>query len=203
MKSFFKPTILYKEFIILDMIEKNPNVTQREIGKELKVAVSMINMYIDTLENEKKIYREYISSKEVHYHVTKYGIERRKLLNIEYFQSSLHLYESAKSNLITFVNHLVQKKFKYILLYGAGEVAEFLIHGFLLNEDTNIEIVAIIDDDPKKIGSSLLRTPIVSINEINRLKHDCILLSSYTHSKAMINNLKSIKYDSSRIVSFF
>jgi hypothetical protein len=39
--SFFKPTLLYKEFMILDLIEKDANITQREISKTIGVAVSI------------------------------------------------------------------------------------------------------------------------------------------------------------------
>ena len=52
---FFKPTLLYKEYMILDMIEKNKNITQREMSKEIGVAVSMINDYLNIYENDKLI----------------------------------------------------------------------------------------------------------------------------------------------------
>ena len=44
---FFKPTILYKEYMILDMIEKNSKITQREMSQAIGIAVSMINDYLD------------------------------------------------------------------------------------------------------------------------------------------------------------
>ena len=53
--TFFKPTPLYKEFMILDLIEKNKDITQREISETVGVAVSMVNNYLD--EYEKKKYK--------------------------------------------------------------------------------------------------------------------------------------------------
>ena len=44
--TFFKPTALYKEFMILDLIEKNKHITQREMSKQIGAAVSMVNGYI-------------------------------------------------------------------------------------------------------------------------------------------------------------
>lgn len=41
--TFFKPTPLYKEFMILDLIEKNKDITQREISLQIGAAVSMVN----------------------------------------------------------------------------------------------------------------------------------------------------------------
>jgi predicted transcriptional regulator len=45
--AFFKPTVLYKEFLILDLIEKNKDITQRQMAEALGVAVSMVNHYLD------------------------------------------------------------------------------------------------------------------------------------------------------------
>ena len=46
MKSaqYFKPTPLYKEYMILDLVEKTPNITQRELSKNIGASVSMINL---------------------------------------------------------------------------------------------------------------------------------------------------------------
>lgn len=47
LNNFFKPTLLYKEFMILDLIEKDSNITQREISKAINIAVSMVNNYLN------------------------------------------------------------------------------------------------------------------------------------------------------------
>ena len=46
--AFFKPTMLYKEFMILNLIEKDSSITQRTMGKMIGIAVSMINNHLDT-----------------------------------------------------------------------------------------------------------------------------------------------------------
>ena len=50
---FFKPTPLYKEFMILDLIEKDAKITQRAISDALGIAVSMVNSYLDEYEVKK------------------------------------------------------------------------------------------------------------------------------------------------------
>src|SRR5690554_3616707 len=86
--SFFKPTLLYKEFMILDLIEKDANITQREISKTIGVAVSMVNQYLDSFEKKGLIKKKKHSTKTVEYFVTKRGIERKKVLNISYLNAS-------------------------------------------------------------------------------------------------------------------
>ena len=84
----FKPTIIYKEYMILNLIEKDPNITQREISTAINIAVSMVNTYIDMYEKEGLLEKEHISTKTVRYHITKKGIERRKFLNIGYLDNA-------------------------------------------------------------------------------------------------------------------
>ncbi len=201
--SFFKPTLLYKEFMILDLIEKDANITQREISKTIGVAVSMINSYLDSYEKNGLIRRKKHSTKTVEYFVTKKGMERRKLLNIWYLKSSHEVYLSAKDNIIKFLNQIINKGFKKILLYGAGEVAEIMLQ--VMNDDNNIPLVvlAVVDDDIKRQSEVIVNLPIISKENINQYDHDGILVSSYKHHEVIRRNLVEINYPLEQILEFF
>jgi len=201
--SFFKPTLLYKEFMILDLIKKDANITQREISKTIGVAVSMINSYLDSYEKKGLIKRKYLSTKTVEYYVTKKGMERRKLLNIWYLKSSHEFYLSAKDNIIKFLNQIINKGFKKILLYGAGEVAEIMLQ--VMNDDNNIplEVLAVIDDDASKQNDTIVNKPIIGSEQIKSFVHDGILVSSFKHHDAINNKLDSINYNKNNIINFF
>ncbi len=201
--NFFKPTALYKEFMILDLIEKDANITQRQMSSKLGVAVSMINSYLDEYEKNGYIKRKYKSTKSVEYFISKKGLERRKLLNIWYLKSSQNVYQSAKNNIISFLNQIIDKGFKMILLYGAGEVAEIMLQ--VMNDDYKIplEVLAVIDDDPQKVGDIIFNTPIINIDSINNYNHDGILISSHTHHESIKNNLEKISYPKEKIIRFF
>jgi DNA-binding MarR family transcriptional regulator len=201
--SFFKPTLLYKEFMILDLIEKDANITQREISKTIGVAVSMINSYLDSYEKNGFIRRKKHSTKTVEYFVTKKGMERRKLLNIWYLKSSHEVYLSAKDNIIKFLDQIINKGFKKILLYGAGEVAEIMLQ--VMNDDNNIplEVLAVVDDDINRQNEIIVNLPIISKEIINQYDHDGILVSSYKHHEVIRKNLVEINYPLEQILEFF
>lgn len=48
--NFFKPKISHKEFVILDSIERDQHIKQRQINKTIDVDVSMIISYFDSYE---------------------------------------------------------------------------------------------------------------------------------------------------------
>jgi DNA-binding MarR family transcriptional regulator len=201
--QFFKPTVLYKEYMILDMIEKNPNITQREMSKTIGIAVSMINDYLNIYEKDKLIKREKHSTKTVEYFVTKKGTERRKVLNIGYLKSAQSLYNSAKENIEKFLKQIEEKGFKNVLLYGAGEVAEILLSTLKSSDGITISCLAIIDDDYSKQSNYLISTKIISLSEISKYEHDGILISSFTNRSAIRDSLNSINYANNKIIEFF
>ncbi len=48
--KYFTPTAKLKELVILDHIEKNEDITQKELGEIANAAPSMVNVYINEKE---------------------------------------------------------------------------------------------------------------------------------------------------------
>ncbi len=200
---FFKPTPLYKEYLILDLIEKDSKTTQRTMSDSIGVSVSMINAYLESYEKKGYINRKYHSTKTVEYFVTKKGIERRKLLNIWYLQSSHSVYTSAKNNITLFLKQIIHNGFKNILLYGAGEVAEIML--LSINNDANLplKVKAVIDDDVDKQNQTVVNIPIISLDKIEDFDFDGILVSSYKHHVVLNEKLETIGYPKDQTINFF
>ena len=199
---FFKPTPLFKKLMILDLIEKDSQITQRTISNSLGIAVSMVNEYLDEYEEKGYIIRKYLSTKSVEYVITKKGIERKKILHISYLNATQKIYKSAKENIIDFLNQIIEKDFKNLLLYGAGEVAEIMLH--VINGDRSFPLKAVgIIDDPLKINHFLVNTKIIPLEQINGINHDGILISSYTHNERIYKKLLDVQYDKNKILQFF
>lgn len=201
--TFFKPTPLYKEFVILDLIEKKEKITQRYMSDYLKVSVSMVNSYLDNYEDRGYISREYINSKIVTYTITNRGIERKKILNFGFLKSSQSIYYLARENINTFLNHIVKSGYKNIVLYGAGEVAEILLRTIKIDKESPLKVIAVIDDDVNKHGNLLLDEKIVSQDILNKIDYDGVLISSYTNQKTIELKLKDKKIGDTQILKFF
>jgi FlaA1/EpsC-like NDP-sugar epimerase len=173
------------------------------MSSRLYVSVSMINTYLDTYESEGYIKREYISTKDVNYIITKKGLERVKVLNMGYLKASQAMLQSAKENIVVFLDQILQKGFKSIILYGAGEVAEIILQVIQNNDHIPIIAVAIIDDDPNKQGKKLVNTPIISVNELSQYIHDGVMISSYTNNNSIFQKLLAVNYPQNKILTFF
>jgi len=200
---FFKPTPLYKEYMILDLIEKDSHTTQRKISSAIDTAVSLVNEYLEHFEQKGYIRRKYQSTKMIEYIITTAGIERKKVLNIGFLKSSQRIYNYAKENITDFLEQIASKGFKKILLYGSGEVAEIILNVISSNRLFKLDVIAIIDDDSTKVGAQLENLPVISRRNIELYDHDGILISSYKHHEKIKSNLQEIGYPASGIIEFF
>lgn len=201
--SFFKPTNLYKEYIILNLIEKEDKITQRKMSHELGVAVSMVNNYLDEYEKNGYIKRKYKSAKSIKYCLTKKGLNRKELLNISYLSATQKLSNEAKKSVLLFMNCLSEKGYVNLYFYGAGDVAEILLYTINSESFNKIKVIGIIDDDPLKQGNSIYGYNIQCISSILDTNYDGIVVSSISSCKEINLKLEKENVDSKKILNFF
>ncbi len=104
---------------------------------------------------------------------------------------------------LSFLNQIINKGFKKILLYGAGEVAEIMLHVINDHQSFPLKVLAVIDDDKNRQDQILVNTDIVSIDQIKHFEHDGILISSYKHHEKIKHKLLDINYPNNKIIEFF
>lgn len=201
--GFFLPTPKYKELMILEIIEKKPVTTQKEIGKEIGAAASMVNAYLDDYESHGYIRREYITSKTVNYHITPKGLKRKNFLNISYLEQLMDLHKLAREGVENYLQEISKKGFKKILLYGAGEVAEIILGVIKFGSSVDLDILAVVDDDLEKRGKQIVGYPIISAVDIKKYDHDGIFISSYTYEDIIKQQLIKKGYEKEKILTFF
>ena len=115
----------------------------------------MVNMYLEEYEKEGVLKISRDSTRAGEYTLTSKGHEKRKLLNMEFLDASLDVYNQAKNECVRFIEKIKDKGFKKLLFYGAGEVCELLLYVINNIKEDELEILAIVDDDKEKIGFSI------------------------------------------------
>lgn len=201
--KFFSPTSEYKELLLLEHIEKNSSTSQHEIAIKIGSAASMVNVYINKLEESGYLIRDYQSAKIVYYNITPKGIKRKNFLSITYFYELLDLYRLAEQNIEVFLEKLEERGYRNILFYGSGEVAETILGILKEKSDTLLKIVALVDDNKDRQGKELLGYKIISREEIKKFEHDGIVITSYTFEDDIKNKLEEIDYPKNHVELFF
>jgi|LSQX01.2.fsa_nt_gb predicted transcriptional regulator len=202
-KTYFIPTAKYKKYLVLDIINKNSDLTQREIASLASISLSMVNQYLTDYETDGYIVKEYITKKSVKYLLTDKGLEYMKVLNIGYLSETQNLYNKAKEEIMKFINRIIKNGHKDIILYGAGEVAEIILATINSDNSIPLSVIAVVDDDKNKQGMLFHNSSIKSIDYINEVKHDCVIIGSYTNYEIMMDKLLDLGYSKDKIEYFF
>lgn len=201
--KYFSPTSDLKELLLLQHIEKNPSTSQHEIAREIGSAASMVNVYVNKLEEQGYLIRDYQSLKIVYYNITPEGIKRKNYLSITYFHELLDLYRLAEQNIEMFLERLEKKGYKNILFYGAGEVAETILSIVKGRTDKPLRVVALVDDNKDREDKELLGYEIISREEIKEYEQDGIVITSYTFEDDIKKKLEEIDYPKNHVELFF
>lgn len=201
--KYFTPTPEFKKYLILELISSKSNITQREISEEISISVSQVNLYLDEYEKLGYIKRNYISKKKVEYLITNLGIEMMRVYNIGYLAETQKLYNKAKKEITKFINEIISKGYKDIILFGAGEVAEIILQTINNDKSIPLNIVSLIDDDKSKQGKLLGNVLINDISILSNVKYDAIMISTYKHHKVILDKLLDNKINVDKINYFF
>lgn len=201
--EFFKETALYKEMLLLEYISNNSSISQPDIARHIDSAVSMTHNYIETCEKNGFLLREYQSKKVVHYKITSKGIKRKNYLQIRYMKQMMDLFIQSKVLVHHFLQSIIDKNFKRICLYGAGEVAEVILDIIKMDDALDLEVVAIVDDDPNKLHTEFNRFKVISPEDLKSINHDGVVIASYTFESEIIEKLDKMGYPNDKIVKYF
>lgn len=201
--KFFSPTADLKELQLLQHIENKADTSQHEMAREIGSAASMINVYVNRLEEEGCLKREYKSSKIVYYNITSKGKKRKNFLSISYFHELLDLYHLAEKNIEKYLIELEEKGHKNILFYGTGEVAKTILSIIKERKAKPLKVLALVDDDKERQNKELLGYKIISRNQIKEYDHDGIVIASYTFEDEIKKKLEEINYPKKQIELFF
>ncbi len=200
--SFFKETALYKEMLLLEFISNNKNISQLDIAHHINSSVSMTNGYIDKFQKQGYLKREYQSKKVVHYNITSEGTTRKQYLQISYVRELMLMYQKGEETVSLFLDTIINKDFKEILLYGAGDVANIMLD-MINNKKLDLKVVGIIDDNESKIGKHINGINIIPLNDIYSYNHDGVVITSFAYEDDIVERLININYSPEKIVRYF
>ena len=71
------------------------------------------------------------------------------------------------------------------------------------SKEKDINVLAVIDDDIKKIGRNLKGKDIISIDDIDCYRYDGIVITTYKYEKCLFEKLIELNIRKDKIITFF
>jgi DNA-binding MarR family transcriptional regulator len=156
---------------ILDTVDRNKQISQRHLSRQLGVALGLANSYLKRCVRKGWVKVQQAPANRYLYYLTPTGFAEKSRLTAEYLSTSLSFYREAGDSCSRLIDQCERSSWQRLLLCGVSDLAEIAT---LRAMERNITIVGIYDptsDREQFLGKRVWK----SLNEAD--KHDARMLT--------------------------
>lgn len=126
---------------LLDAVERDATLTQRDLARELGIALGLVNSYIKRCVRKGLLKASEVPARRYSYYLTPQGFAEKSRLTAHYLSVSFSLIRRAREDFEFLFDLLEKRGVGRILLLGEGDVADV---AQLVAMHSTIQIVAIL-----------------------------------------------------------
>lgn len=178
---------------LLCSVDGNAQVSQRQLSRELGIALGSVNWYLKRCINKGLIKISQVPLKRYMYFLTPQGMEEKGRLMGQYLKWSLDFFRLGREEASAILHDLAQRGYDKVILAGNSDFAEIFIMSAM---DFPVSIHAIYDAGRK--DGKRLRTPIISALPDD--KGVAYIMTEITHPQFIWDHLKSAGVKEEHIV---
>ena len=130
------------ELALLETVEKNQHVTQRELATHLGVALGVANACLKSCIRKGLVKIEQTPSKRYLYFLTPQGFIEKSKLSVNYIKRSLKFYTQSSQSVKKCLSKEVMDSGKPLILYGLSDLTEIAL---LWAKQLNIHVACVLD----------------------------------------------------------
>ena len=126
---------------VLDVVERDPSVTQRSVARELGIALGLANAYLRRCVRKGLIKVREVPRRRFAYYLTPQGFAEKSRLTATYLSDSFSLFRQARAQCAELFKLAAARGQRRLALLGQGDLAEI---ASLVARDHPLEIVGVI-----------------------------------------------------------
>jgi DNA-binding MarR family transcriptional regulator len=163
-----------RELEILETIENNGHLTQRDLSKEVGIALGLVNHLLRKMVKKGWIKIKNIDAKRIRYLITPEGAREKSSLLYKRVEGTIHFYLEAKRMIKEKVSHLKNEGVKDVSIYGINHISEVL---FIVLKELELELAYVVDDNRE--GEVWFGYKIVNMDEFLQSNANVLILASF------------------------
>ncbi len=162
-----------RELEILEKIEGNGHLTQRDLSREVGIALGLVNHLLKKMVRKGWIKIKNVDAKKIRYLITPEGAREKSSLLYKRVESTIHFYLDAKRVIKAKVEHLKGDGVKSVSIYGINHVAEVL---FIVLKELGLRLEHVVDNNKK--GKEWFGYEIIDTDEFLKSNTSVLILAS-------------------------
>jgi len=113
-----------RELILLEQIERDPDVTQASLAALLGVAVGTVNWHIKRFIAKGYVKVKRAQRRKLRYIITPDGLAFRARLTVNYIETSMNLYRRTRLRVRELLAEVKESDYHQVLIAGEGDIAD-------------------------------------------------------------------------------
>ena len=163
-----------RELEILERLESNGHLTQRDLSKEVGIALGLVNHLLKKMVTKGWIKIKNIDAKKIRYLITPEGAKEKSSLLYKRVESTIHFYLEAKRVIKDKVIHLKNEGIKDVSIYGINHISEVL---FIVLKELGLELNSVVDE--KEEGKEWFGYKVIGIDQFVKSNTSVLILASF------------------------
>lgn len=171
--EFLREAEALRDLRVLEEIERNPEVSQRQLANSMGVALGVANACLHALVRKGMIKIRGESNRSISYHLTKKGAGYKGTLALQWTRNTLDFYRVARANLSQRMAKLPALGVERVVLVGVDEQVEI---ASIVAPETGVQVTAAIRREGTYLGESVSGAPVVGLEDALATTPDAVVL---------------------------
>ena len=171
---------------ILDVIERQKDVSQRHLARHLGVALGLTNSYLKRCVRKGLVKVSQAPANRYLYYLTPQGFAEKSRLTAQYLSISLSFYRKAGESCLRVFDECARKGWRRLLLCGVSDLAEIAT---LRAMERDIDVIGYLDSTSEL--KKYLNRPVWQTQDA-AAPHDACLLTELQSPQARYQELRKL-----------
>jgi DNA-binding MarR family transcriptional regulator len=193
--NIFKPSEKTRDLRLLEELEKNPVISQRDLSHKFGIALGVTNACLKRMARKGLIRIRGFNHRKIGYYLTPKGFSEKANLTLHMISCTVQHYSELKKIISKRLLEMQQDGLQRIVFYGVSDEMEV---AYVTLQGVNLKLVGIVEDDEKVVPGIIFGFEIEPVSRVRELKPDCILITSLVEKDQKRVRLKDI-FDQSPI----
>ena len=186
----FKPSERMRNLQLLEEIEQNPRISQRELSNKFGIALGVTNACIKRMARRGLIRLKGFPPRRIAYYITPKGFAEKANLALRFFSYNIQHYAEMKKLISKKLLEMQQSGVKRVAFFGLSDEMEI---AYITLQGSDMKLVGIADEEGGKQGTKLLGHKVLSLGEVKDLNPDAILITCLKGQHSYIKNVMKQK----------
>ncbi len=187
--DIFRPSDELRNLRLLDELEKNPAITQRELSHKFGIALGVTNACLKRMVRKGWIRVQGFNHRDFGYYLTPRGILEKSRLTFHLVSGIIQHYSDLKRVMSIRFLEMEKGGIERVVFYGISDEMEV---AYVTLQGTNLKLVGIVEDDEKFESRIIFGHELERVSRIRELRPQCILITSLMGSTEKRQRLKTI-----------